>query len=208
MDENPYAAPRGALLDDTAAPPLPDWTSAQLRVLGWLSLASTLGALVVMLLSLAMLGPTGHAAAYAYWLGLVVVLLGDYLLLRLKSFIEARFAAHGLGWPVWLTIGLSLLLEAADPFLGYSSRQPGWQALFFGLALIVYGALTVWLGVRLLKVPGAYRALRHMAWLLIIGGLMLASLILALPAMLPLLGASLMLALVFFKASAELQGQR
>lgn len=163
------------------------WSSARLRLLGWLGLASALGTLVVILLSLPLGGGMLHAAGYAYWLGLITVLLGDYLLLRFKSFVEARFAAHGLGWPVWLCILQSLLLEATDPFLEPSFRAFDWPTLFFGLALIFYGGLTVWLGVRLQKVRGAYRALRVMAWLLIVGGLMLTSLILALPAMLPLL---------------------
>lgn len=208
MDENPYAAPRGALQGEPRLPPLPGWSAARLRLLGWLGLASALGALVVMLLSLPFGGGMLHATGYAYWLGLITVLLGDYLLLRFKSFVEARFAARGLSWPVWLCILLSLLLEVADPFLESSFHAFGWSALFFGLALIVYGGLTVWLGVRLRKVSGAYRALRVMAWLLIAGGLMLASLILALPAMLPLLGASLAQSRVFFRGCAEVRAQR
>ncbi|MBN7823530.1 hypothetical protein, partial [Bowmanella yangjiangensis] len=66
---------------------------------------------------------------------------------------------------------------------------------------------TAWLGIRLLKVACPYPALRVMAWLDIVGGVMLASVILALLAVLPLLGAGVALMRVFFSAAAELPGQ-
>ena len=49
-------------------------------------------------------------------------------------------------------------------------------------------------------------SLKVMAWLDIVGGLMLASVLLMLVALLPLLGAGVALMLVFFKGAAELQG--
>lgn len=205
-DDNPYAPPRGALLDAPGAPPMPGWSSAQLRVLGWLALATVLGTLVIVLLSFSGLIRVRGVAAYANWLGLILVLLGNYLLLRLKSFAEARFAARGLGWPVWLSVALGLLLEAAA-LLFESAPLAAWQAWLYAAALIGYGGLLVWLGVRLLAAPGAFKALRGMGWLAIAGGLMLASLVLAAQAVLPLLGAHLALALVFFRGASELYGR-
>ena len=46
-----------------------------------------------------------------------------------------------------------------------------------------------------------------MAWLELIGGLMLASVVLAVVAMLPLIGASIATAWVFFQAAAEQRRQ-
>jgi len=68
------------------------------------------------------------------------------------------------------------------------------------------GICTTWLGIRLLKLQSPYPALKVMAWLDIVGGLMLASVLLMLVALLPLLGAGVALMLVFFKGAAELQG--
>ncbi|MFD1693338.1 hypothetical protein ACFSHR_23375 [Azotobacter chroococcum] len=138
------------------APPMPGWSSAQLRVLGWLALATVLGTLVIVLLSFSGLTRVRGVAAYANWLGLILVLLGNYLLLRLKSFAEARFAARGLGWPVWLSVALGLLLEAAA-LLFESAPLAAWQAWLYAAALIGYGGLLVWLGVRLLAAPGPSR---------------------------------------------------
>ena len=178
-DDNPYAPPRGALLDTPGAPPMPGWSSAKLRVLGWLALATVLGTLVIVLLSFSGLTRVRGVAAYANWLGLILVLLGNYLLLRLEA--------------------AALLFESAP--------LAAWQAWLYAAALIGYGGLLVWLGVRLLATPGAFKALRGMGWLAIAGGLMLASLVLAAQAVLPLLGAHLALALVFFRGASELYGR-
>ncbi|MDV7212465.1 hypothetical protein [Azotobacter beijerinckii] len=205
-DDNPYAPPRGALLDAPDAPPMPGWSSAQLRVLGCLGLATVLGSLVSALLSLGGLIRMPGVALYGDWLGLSLVLLGNYLLLRLKGFAEARFAARGLAGPVWLSVALGLLLEAAA--LSFEPAPlASWKAWLYAAGLIGYGGLLVWLGVRLLAVPGGFQALRGAGWLAIAGGLMLASLVFAAQAMLPLLGAQLALARVFFRGAAELRGR-
>ncbi|MFB8831419.1 hypothetical protein ACE0DR_24195 [Azotobacter sp. CWF10] len=148
---------------------MPGWSSAQLRVLGWLALATVLGTLVIMLLSFGGLTRVRGVALYANWLGLLLVLLGNYLLLRLKGFAEARFAARGLGWPVWLSVALGLLLEVAA-LLFEAGPLASWQAWLYAAGLIGYGGLLVWLGVRLLAVPEAFKALYGAGWLMIAGG--------------------------------------
>ncbi|GAB3387750.1 hypothetical protein [Azotobacter armeniacus] len=205
-DDNPYAPPRGILLDSPGAPPMPAWSSAQLRVLGCLALATVLGTLVIVLLSFTGLTRLRGVAVYANWLGLTLVLLSSYLLLRLKGFAEARFAARGLGWPVWLSVALGVLLETAA-LLFEPGPLASWQAWFYAAVLAGYGGLLVWLGVCLRAVPGGFKALRGAGWLAIAEGLMLASLVLAVQAVLPLLGFHLALALVFFRGAAELRGR-
>lgn len=101
MDANPYATPRVELVEQG----IPDafrrrWTPAQLRILAWLCLASIAGGVVLMVLSL--LEAFGDGAAfgvYADWLGLLLSLLGAYLLLRLKHLVESRFRGPSLAWP-------------------------------------------------------------------------------------------------------------
>ena len=80
-----------------------------------------------------------------------------------------------------------------------------WQTIGYMALLCLMGICTTWLGMRLLKLDYPYPALKVMAWLDIVGGLMLASVLLMLVALLPLLGAGVALMLVFFRGAGELQ---
>jgi hypothetical protein len=208
--DNPYSAPQADLLDAPRSPRLQGWSARQLQVLGWLALVSVLAnALVLGLLLAGSLLEEGEAQlllAYTDWLNLALVLLGCYLLLRFKAFAEARFAARGLGVPIWALVAVTLLLEALDGLFGERLFAAlDWPTASYIGVLCLMGACTAWLGVRLLKVDYPYPALRVMAWLDLVGGLMLVSVLLMLVAVLPLLGAGVALMLVFFKGAAELQ---
>lgn len=205
MDDNPYAPPKVALGEFVAAGPLPGWSPSRLRLLAALSLASALGSLWLLLLTLLESSqPELPDTAAADWLGLALVLLGNYLLLCLKDFAQARFAARGLAWPVWLMVISGLLLEGLDLSLGKQLLQglDGRSLAYFAL-LVVYGLATLWLGLSLLRVENVYPAFRLLAWLDIAGGAMLASVLLMLLAIVPLLGSSLALMWVFLRAARE-----
>ncbi|MBH3342056.1 hypothetical protein I5L51_23375 [Pseudomonas mendocina] len=209
--DNPYRAPQADLLEWAGVQALPGWSARQLRVLGWLALVSVLiNTLVVALLFAGALLDAQEAEllfAYTDWLGLVLVLLGCYLLLRFKAFAEARFAARNLSAPVWAVLLVSLLMELADVLFGEQLFAGlDWQTLSYMALLCLMGSCTTWLGIRLLKLEYPYRSLKVMAWLDIVGGLMLASVLLMLLALLPLLGAGVALMGVFFKGAAELRG--
>ncbi|VXC24772.1 conserved membrane hypothetical protein [Pseudomonas sp. 8AS] len=207
--ENPYAAPQVALLDTPAPRPLSGWSVGQLQLLGWLSLVSLLGSLVVTVLVLLV----DEQAAVALRRGmdalsLATVLLGSYLLLRLKVFAEQRFEARGLAFPVWAMVLLGLLLEGLDLLWGEGLfNRIDWRSILYFAVLVLLGIATLWLGIRLLQVPDVYPVFRVMAWMDIVGGGMLASVLLMVLAILPLLGGSLCMMLVFFRAAAELRGQ-
>lgn len=211
MDQNnPYAAPQVALVDAQGPQTLTGWSAGQLQVLGWLcllSIASTLVALVASLLAGDESGSTGEMAGD--WLSLFSTVLGCYLLLRLRAFLELRFGARGLLVPIGLIVVFSLLAEALDWLWGESILSSlGWQTLaFFGVVLLL-GLATLWLGIVLMKVENAYPALRVMAWMEIVGGAMFASVILVILAIIPLLGSSLAMALVFFRGARELKGSQ
>ncbi|MBC9250820.1 hypothetical protein A9179_11080 [Pseudomonas alcaligenes] len=199
---NPYAAPQVVLVDAQAPRALQGWSPQQLVLLGWLNLAYLLGTLVV--LGLAMVQ---QKSALGDWLSLAVTLLGSYLLLRLKAFLELRFAARGLRWPVWLSVVLSVLLECMQLYWG-EDRLVGLNPLalsYFGL-LALLGLLILWLGIVLLKVEHGYPSLRILGWLNIATGAMVASIILLVIGILPMLAAMVASALVFFHAARELRG--
>lgn len=210
--DNPYSAPQVELVEAIAGRPLPGWSSWQLRVLGWLALVAALGNALVLLLLLGSAwlseAEAQRLTSYTDWLSLLLVLLGCYLLLRLKAFVEQRFAASRLAWPIWILLLVSLVLGLMDFLFGEQlfDGLDGQTIAYLGL-LVLMGCSTAWVGVRLLKVNSPYPSLRLMAWLDIVGGLLLASLLLMLLAVVPLLGAGLALMLVFFKGAAELREQ-
>lgn len=203
-DNNPYAAPQVALVDAAPAPVLEGWSASQLRMLGWLSLVSVLGAVVLLGIALASgLLDDPILLLISAWLSPAVTILGCYLLLRMKAFAEQRFSATGLSNPVWAVVIVALLLSSFELIWGDATSQLGVPMfVYFGL-MCVYGALLTWLGIRLRQAQNVYPVFNLMAWLNIIGGIMLATVILIVLALFPLIGASVAMALVFFKAAGE-----
>lgn len=205
-DDNPYAPPRAALLDAPGMPSMPGWSSTQLQVLGGLALVTALGSLVILLMSVTGLAGLPEGSLYVGWLGPILVLLANYLLIRLKAFVEARFAVHGLGWPVWLAVAFCLPLELLLQGLEFFPLG-GLQGLLQAVTLMLHGGLLIWLGLRLRAIPGGFRVLRAVGWLAVAGGLMLASQLLAAQAVQLLLMGHLLPALVFFRGAAEIRGR-
>ncbi|OEC36558.1 hypothetical protein SAMN05216600_101274 [Pseudomonas cuatrocienegasensis] len=203
-DNNPYAAPQVDLVDAAPAPVLEGWSASQLRMLGWLSLVSVLGAVVLLGIALASgLLDDPILLLISTWLSPAVTILGCYLLLRMKAFAEQRFSATGLSNPVWAVVIVALLLSSFELIWGDATSQLGVPMfVYFGL-MCVYGALLTWLGIRLRQAKNVYPVFNLMAWLNIIGGIMLATVILIVLALFPLIGASVAMALVFFKAAGE-----
>ena len=200
---NPYAAPRVALVDEQVPQSLPGWTAGRLQLLGWLNLAYLVVTLVVLGLAF-----DPELVELGDWLSAVSTLLGCYLALRLKAFLEARFAAHGLTWPVWLTVVLSLALEAVQLYWGDAelTEFSAPSFLYFGL-LALLGVVILWTGIVLLKVANPYPSLRLLAWLNVASGVLVASVILMLVGVLPLLAAMVVSALVCFRGASELKGR-
>lgn len=204
--ENPYTTPRARLTDERSPSGRfgRSWTPGHLRLLALLCLTAALGTVALLGLSL-MAAATVDLALQrsAFWLRLSLVLLETFLLIRFKGLVEQCFAATGVGWPVWLVILFGLVGEGLELMLvDRLLLSNAWQLAFLVL-IAAQGLCLAWLGLRLLQVRDGYPSLRAMAWMNIVGGLMLASLLLLLPALLPLLGAQLAMALVFFRAARE-----
>ena len=208
--DNPYSAPQVELIDDLPVRQLPGWSVRQLQVLGWLALMSALGSALMLgvIFASSWLGQAemGQVERYTRWLGLLLVLLGNYVLIRLKSFIEQRFAEHGLNWPVWSIVVLALVGGVMDFMVG----DQVFKALsvltitYLGL-MVLMGLGITWFGIRLLKVRLAYASLRIMAWLSIASGVMFASVLLLPLAVLPALAVCVAQGLVFFRGASELR---
>lgn len=206
--DNPYAAPQVSLVENAEVQRLEGWSPGRLQLLGYLNLVAALGSLVALGLA-AMAGFLEDASleSFSYWLNPTLTLLGCYLLLQLKLFAEQRFAAQHLSKPTWAMVLWGLLVMMLDLFWTDTLGELGWQMVVYLAVLAVYGGILAWLGFRLRQVQNVYPAFRLMAWLELIGGLMLASMVLAVVAMLPLIGASIATAWVFFQAAAEQRRQ-
>ncbi len=203
---NPYAVPQVMLVEEVPVQSLNGWSVTQLRLLGWLSLLSAVGALA----SIGVAGASGYfadrwLAQVGQWLSPALELLGVYLLLRLKRFAEQRFQAENLTSPVMAVAVLGMLLSCMELVLGKATSEPGTPMfIYFGL-MWVYGGLLVWMGIRMRNVQNAYPAFTMLAWMNIVGGLMVATVILIVLAIVPLLGTAVAMAFVFFKAARELK---
>ncbi|MGP0173687.1 hypothetical protein ACSVIJ_17625 [Pseudomonas sp. NCHU5208] len=211
--DNPYSAPQVELIDDLPVRQLPGWNVRQLQVLGWLALMSALGSglMLGVIFASSWLGHTEQVQVerYTRWLGLLLMLLGNYLLIRLKSFIEQRFAAQGVSWPVWIIVVLALVSGMMDFMVGDQLFKALSVLTIAYLGLVVLMGLGItWFGIRLLKVRLAYVSLRIMAWLSIASGVMFASVLLLPLAVLPALVVCVAQGLVFFRGASELREQQ
>jgi hypothetical protein len=205
MDQhNPYAAPQVELVEAQAPRQLEGWTPGQLQVLGWLNLVSLVATLVVIGLAF-----VPDLIQVTDWLSVASTLLGCYLALRLKAFLEARFDARGLKWPVWSGVVLGLVLEMVQLYWGEVelAELSAPSYLYFGLMALL-GLAILWQGIVLLKVVDPYVSVRVLAWLNIVGGVLVASVILMMIGILPLLAAAVASTLVFFRGARELAGSQ
>lgn len=206
---NPYAAPQTNLVESLGVEKLEGWSSGRLQLLGYLNLVSALGSVLVLGLALAA-GFLEDASLQSLgdWLSPALTLLGCYLLIQLKLLAEQRFAAQQLHKPVWAVVLCGLLLMLLNLLWGDAATgEMGWRMFSYLGVIAGYGALLAWLGFRLRQVQNVYPAFRLMAWLELVGGLMLLTVMLLVLAMLPLIGASVAMAWVFFRAAAEQRGQ-
>ncbi|MET1078132.1 MAG: hypothetical protein ABWY06_08935 [Pseudomonas sp.] len=209
MESHPYVAPRGNLVDPPEIPPLARWSARRLFLLTALSLLSVLGTLVSFLVSLSLDERLLVLQPYLDALGMTLVLLGAFLLVRVKDFARDRFAARHLAVPVWCAVLASVLMGAISFSIGQEALSHlGWQSVFYLALLVLTGAVTLWLGLCLRKVRQAYRAFRIMAWLDIVGGACMASILLLVAAVLPLFGASVAMMWVFLQGALEQRALR
>lgn len=208
MEQNPYAAPKVELVDQSAPGTFFNgrWNPGRLRLLAGLSLVLLLADLVLFGVSFAT--PLSGSPAwqrYELWLGTLCTVLGCFLLWRSKHFLEDRFSARGLDWPVGLSIALAVAMEVYsvlfDKHLGgeLNGALMGFMAMF-----VPSGIVTLWYGIRLLKIGLPYPSVKVMGWLNLAAGLCLLSVLLFLPGALLEVVALLPLALMFLRGAREL----
>lgn len=208
MEQNPYAAPKVELVDQSTPGAFFSgrWSPARLRLLGGLSLALLLCNLVLFVLSFA---ATSHDSPawqrYELWVGVLSTVLGCFLLWRTRHFLEDRFRARGLAWPVGLSITLGVVMQIYglifDEQLSgeFNSALMGFMAMF-----VPSGIVTLWYGIRLLKIDLPFPSVKVMAWLEVFSGACLLSVVLFLPGTALAVASLLPLALMFLRAAREL----
>lgn len=202
-EENPYAPP-GVELIETAGASLSGLSASHLRLLGWLSLGYFLSTLLE--LALGIVGGLYDLPAVQRagdWISSLAVLLGAYVLLRLKALLVARFSAPSLDWPVYLTIAFSILAQAVTLGFDEQLESLGLPMLALFVVLAMLGGSMLWLGIRLFNIRQGDGLLRTLAGLYAVSGGMMISVILMLLALLPMLAAQFVVVLIFFRAARE-----
>ena len=209
MEQNPYAAPKVELLDKgvPGAFLAGRWSPGHLRLLGCLSLALLLCNLVLFALSFAAaLHESSTWQRYELWVGVLSTVLGCFLLWRTRGFLEDRFSARGLAWPVGLSIAVALVMQVYslvfDEQLSGEFNGPlmGFMGLF-----VPTGIATLWYGIRLLRIELPYPSVKVMGWLEVSSGVCLLSVLLFLPGTALAMASLLPLALMFLRAARELE---
>ncbi|MCP8465761.1 hypothetical protein NK553_17570 [Pseudomonas sp. ZM23] len=208
MKHNPYAAPKVELVDQPAPGDLLNgrWNPGRLRLLAGLSVALLLCDLVLFGLSFAApLDGAPSLQSYELWLGALCTLLGSFLLWRSKVFLEDRFAARGLAWPVVLSIILAVAMQVYGVLFDaqLSGEFNGALMGFMGM-FVPSGVVTLWYGIRLLKIGLPYPSVKIMGWLEVASGVCLLSVLLFLPGTLLAVMSLLPLALMFLRGAREL----
>lgn len=209
MEENPYAAPKVELVDQSTPGAFTQgrWNPGRLRLLAGLSLALLLCDLVLFGLSFAApLVGSPVWQRYELWMGALCTLLGCFVLWRSKLFLEDRFAARGLGWPVWLSIVLAVVMQVYSVLFDaqLSGEINGALMGFMGMFVPV-GIVTLWYGICLLRIGLPYPSVKVLGWLEVASGLCLLSVVLFLPGTLLAVVALLPLALMFLRGARELE---
>ncbi|MBB4862301.1 hypothetical protein HNP46_001139 [Pseudomonas nitritireducens] len=209
MEENPYAAPKVELVDQSAPGAFLGgrWSPGHLRLLAGLSLALLLCNVVLFVLSFAAaLHESTTWQRYELWVGVLSTVLGCFLLWRARRFLEDRFNARGLAWPVGLSIAIALVMQVYSLIFDeqlsgeFNGALMGFMALF-----VPTGIVTLWYGVRLLKIELPYPSVKIMGWLEVSSGVCLLSVLLFLPGTALAMASLLPLALMFLRAARELE---
>lgn len=210
MDHNPYAAPKVELIEARTPSAFAGgrWNPGSLRLLAWLSLALLLAQGV--LFALSFLGGVKQGDPldrYSLWLGVLCTLLGCFLSWRATQFLVDRFGARGMAWPLWLSIGLALLIQAyAVVFDRQLDGTPNAQLVGFMALFLPSGLVGIWYGVRVLKIGLPYPSVKVLGWFDVVSGGCMASVLLFIPGTLLSAAALLPLALMFRRGARELEG--
>jgi len=184
-------------------------TPKKLKRAGWLALFYML--FLIPVLWVALLNgaePNNKMYAVANNLFLVIdTVVWIYLLIVLKTFLNLRFELYTTDKYIKIMILLSILTALVEPFASDTIAIDNFgvaDIISFGV-LIPTGIVTVLFGKTLLSVTTDFKHLRLFAWLNMIYGVCLASLILILLAIPFILALSLVMVLIFFAAAKELK---
>ncbi|MEE9098649.1 MULTISPECIES: hypothetical protein [Pseudomonas] len=208
MDQNPYAAPKVELVDARAPEPFLHgrWSAGGLRLLAGLSLAMLLTELA--LLGMSIINRLPGAAAIGQlevWLSVLSVLLGCFLTWRCTRFLEDRFSAHGLRWPMAISIAMAVLMQLHSMVFDVEFNEiHGGATLAFLLMFLPSGIAQLWYGIRVLKIALPYPTVKVMGWFDVVVGGCLATVVLFVPGTLLAMASTIPLALMFLRGAREL----
>ena len=183
-----------------------DLTAKTLRQAGWLSILYLI-LLVPSLWISFMAGFDIGNSNYEVWSKIFLVtdlLLWIVIILIFKKFLNARFGFFAADRYISILIILSVVLSIASWFMGADSEVFSVSSIIYFIMMLPYGIITILFGKKLLSINTSFKYLSLYAWITIISGVFMASVVLFILALPFGFVSSLVMALIFFNAAREI----
>ena len=128
-----------------------------------------------------------------------------YLFVNFKLFLNYRFEFYNVNRYINILIILSIIIFFISLFMTKGTEEFNSIMIVYFAFLILYGIVTIIFGKKLLSIPVYYKYMKFFAWINIISGVCLASVVLLLFAIPLGFISGLIMALIFFAAANELK---
>ena len=136
---------------------------------------------------------------------LLVSIVWIYLFVIFKLFLNYRFEFYNVNRYINILIILTIIMFGVSLFLPQGSEEFNSIMIVYFSFLVLYGIVTIIFGKKLLSIPVYYKHMKFFAWINIISGVCLASVVLLVFAIPLGFVSGLIMALIFFTAANELK---
>ena len=141
-------------------------------------------------------------------LSLVTGVLWMYLLVAFRRLLHVRLTYTRADGFIYTSIVLTAISTAMMPFIDLTFSSFDSLTIAYLVVAVAHGIVSILLGKRLLAVEIYYRGLRLFAWMLIITGIFLCTVILMVVGVPFGLIADIALMMMFFRAAREIRELR
>lgn len=213
-DQDPYRTPRASLAKDShpfSFQPGETYTLqvSELRLAGWLAfISATLTIPYYWLWFEVAAADVGSLEEVATLAGLVMTAAALFVLTRFRQLLNQRSRFHGadvaIQWLIFLAIGMAVL----SIMLAILPASGALEAVSFVVS-VAYGVVLIRLGRCLRECPDSlYGRLPMMIQLMVVSGVLIATVLLALLSAFTSVVVDILFGLVFFDAARELKQAR
>jgi hypothetical protein len=179
--------------------------SKNLRLAGWLTILSAVVTLPLVALGLLSEFTADKSTAWIYLeliFNVAYTALFVYIFVMIKRLLNEKAGFHGADRYITTIIALNVVIALLAALASIFPEAEEVISMLVLVMVVPAGVVSVIFGVKLLKCPDdLFGHLKPFAYLMIASGVMLATVILMLFAMLTSIAADIVLALIFFKSA-------